>query len=51
MSARDDILALQSRIGESIIRQQAMMDRRLFGLLANGHPLVREFRHRGAGCG
>ena len=40
MSARDDILALQARMGESIVGQERMVERLLLGLLANGHLLV-----------
>lgn len=40
MTARDDILALGQRIGRSIIGQDAMVERLLLGLLANGHLLV-----------
>ncbi|KQV81929.1 MoxR family ATPase [Rhizobium sp. Root1220] len=40
MTARDDILALGQRIGQSIIGQDAMVERLLLGLLANGHLLV-----------
>jgi MoxR-like ATPase len=40
MTARDDILALGKRIGQSIIGQDAMVERLLIGLLANGHLLV-----------
>jgi len=40
MSARDDVLALQSRMGESVIGQEAMVERLLLGLLADGHLLV-----------
>jgi MoxR-like ATPase len=40
MAARDDILALGKRIGQSIIGQEAMVERLLLGLLANGHLLV-----------
>ncbi|MEK1888775.1 MAG: MoxR family ATPase [Phyllobacterium sp.] len=40
MSARDDILALGKRIGESIIGQDTMVERLLLGLIANGHLLV-----------
>ncbi|TCU08398.1 AAA family ATPase [Rhizobium sullae] len=40
MSARDDILQLGQRIGKSIIGQEAMVERLLLGLLANGHLLV-----------
>jgi MoxR-like ATPase len=40
MTARDDILALGQRIGQSIIGQEAMVERLLLGLLANGHLLV-----------
>ncbi|WP_426122201.1 AAA family ATPase [Pararhizobium sp. PWRC1-1] len=40
MTARDDILALGKRIGQSIIGQEEMVERLLLGLLANGHLLV-----------
>lgn len=40
MTARDDILALRKRIGQSIIGQEEMVERLLLGLLANGHLLV-----------
>jgi len=40
MTARDDIIALGKRIGQSIIGQDAMVERLLLGLLANGHLLV-----------
>jgi len=40
MTARDDITLLGKHIGESIIGQQAMVERLLLGLLANGHLLV-----------
>ncbi|WP_349962382.1 MoxR family ATPase [Rhizobium sp. ZPR3] len=40
MAARDDILALGKRIGQSIIGQEGMVERLLLGLLANGHLLV-----------
>ncbi|HEY7041101.1 MAG TPA: MoxR family ATPase [Methylomirabilota bacterium] len=40
MSARDSLLELKTRMGESIIGQEAMIERLLLGLLANGHLLV-----------
>ena len=40
MSARDDFLALQARMGESIVGQARMIERLLLGLLADGHLLV-----------
>ncbi|NSZ66943.1 MoxR family ATPase (plasmid) [Agrobacterium tumefaciens] len=40
MTARDDILQLGKRIGQSIIGQEQMVERLLLGLLANGHLLV-----------
>ncbi|EJT01972.1 MoxR family ATPase [Rhizobium sp. CCGE 510] len=40
MTARDDIIALGKRIGQSIIGQDQMVERLLLGLLANGHLLV-----------
>lgn len=39
-SARDDILALQARMGASIVGQSRMIERLLLGLLADGHLLV-----------
>ena len=40
MSARDEVLALQQRMGKSIVGQQHMVERLLLGLLADGHLLV-----------
>jgi MoxR-like ATPase len=40
MTARDDILDLGRRIGQSIIGQDTMVERLLLGLLSNGHLLV-----------
>ena len=40
MSIHDDILALGKRMGQSIVGQEQMIERLLFGLLANGHILV-----------
>ncbi|WER45471.1 MoxR family ATPase [Cupriavidus sp. WKF15] len=40
MSNRDDVLALQRRMGEAIVGQQHMIERLLLGLLADGHLLV-----------
>ncbi len=40
MGARDEILALQARMGESIVGQERMIERLLLGLLADGHLLV-----------
>jgi len=40
MSARDQILVLQKRMGESIIGQQHIIERLILGLLANGNLLV-----------
>ncbi|MDK3026173.1 MoxR family ATPase [Cupriavidus taiwanensis] len=40
MSTRDEVLALQQRMGESIVGQQRMIERLLLGLLADGHLLV-----------
>jgi MoxR-like ATPase len=40
MSARDDVLLLKARMGESIIGQERMIERLLLGLLADGHLLV-----------
>jgi len=40
MSARDQMLALQKRMGESIIGQQHIIERLILGLLANGNLLV-----------
>src|SRR5262245_45064036 len=40
MAARDQILELKRRIGESIIGQEAVIDRLLVALLANGNVLM-----------
>jgi len=40
MSARDEILTLQARMGASVIGQARMIERLLLGLLADGHLLV-----------
>ena len=40
MSARDQILDLKQRMGRSIIGQEAIIERLLIGLLANGNLLV-----------
>ncbi|SLN37589.1 ATPase family associated with various cellular activities (AAA) [Pseudoruegeria aquimaris] len=40
MSAREQIEALKGRMGQSIIGQEAVIDRLLIGLLANGNLLV-----------
>lgn len=40
MAARDDIVALGKRIGQSIIGQDEMVERLILGLLSNGHLLV-----------
>jgi MoxR-like ATPase len=40
MSAHDAIVALKARMGESIVGQEAMIERLLLGLLANGNLLV-----------
>jgi len=40
MSAREDVLALKSRMAESVIGQETMIERLLLGLLADGHLLV-----------
>jgi MoxR-like ATPase len=40
VSARDEVLKLQNRIGQTIIGQEAMIERLLLGLLANGNLLV-----------
>ena len=40
MSAREAVLDLQKRMGESIIGQEALIERMLLGLLADGHLLV-----------
>jgi len=40
MSARDSVLALKAKMAESIIGQEAMIERLLLGLLANGNLLV-----------
>jgi MoxR-like ATPase len=39
-SAREAILDLKARMGQSIIGQEAMVERLLLGLIANGHLLV-----------
>lgn len=40
MSARDDVLQLKARMGQSIVGQERMIERLLLGLLADGHLLV-----------
>jgi MoxR-like ATPase len=40
MSARDQVLALQKRMGESIIGQAHIIERLIIGLLSNGNLLV-----------
>jgi len=40
VAARDDVLKLQSRIGETIVGQKGMIERLILGLLANGNLLV-----------
>ena len=40
MSAHDSILELQTRMGQSIIGQEAIIERLLLGLLCNGNLLV-----------
>jgi MoxR-like ATPase len=40
MSVRDDVLGLKARMAQSIIGQEAMIERLILGLLANGHLLV-----------
>ncbi|VVE07673.1 AAA family ATPase [Pandoraea iniqua] len=40
MSYHDDVLLLQQAMGEAIVGQQAMIERLLLGMLANGHLLV-----------
>jgi MoxR-like ATPase len=40
VSARDDVRALQKRMGESVVGQETMIERLLLGLLADGHLLV-----------
>lgn len=40
LSAREQIQALQARMGEAIIGQQAVIERLVIGLLANGNLLV-----------
>ena len=40
MSARDDILALQTRIGRSVLGQDEVVRQVLLGLLGNGHVLL-----------
>jgi MoxR-like ATPase len=39
-TTRDSILQLQQRIGETVLGQEAMIERLLIGLLANGNLLV-----------
>jgi MoxR-like ATPase len=40
MASRESILQLQKRIGETVLGQEAMIERLLIGLLANGNLLV-----------
>jgi hypothetical protein len=40
MSARDQVLALRKRIGESFIGQEHIIERLLIGVLSNGNLLV-----------
>ncbi|WP_274628153.1 AAA family ATPase [Arvimicrobium flavum] len=40
MTSRDDIAALGKRINQSIVGQEAMVERMLLGLLSNGHLLI-----------
>ncbi len=40
MSARDQILDLKARMGQSIIGQSDVIERLIIGLLANGNLLV-----------
>jgi MoxR-like ATPase len=40
MASRDSILELKKRVGESIIGQEAVIDRLLIALLADGHVLM-----------
>ena len=40
MAARDSILELQKQIGQTVLGQEAMIERLLIGLLANGNLLV-----------
>ena len=39
-AARDSVLNLQKLIGETVLGQEAMIERLIIGLLANGHLLV-----------
>ncbi|MDH7787237.1 MoxR-like ATPase [Ochrobactrum sp. 19YEA23] len=40
MTARDDILKLGDRVGQSVIGQKQMVERLLLGVISNGHILV-----------
>ncbi|MFD1793374.1 AAA family ATPase [Ochrobactrum teleogrylli] len=40
MAARDDILKLGERVGQSVIGQEQMVERLLLGVISNGHILV-----------
>src|ERR1700748_680189 len=40
MATRDSLLELQTRMGETVLGQEAMIERLLIGLLANGNLLV-----------
>ena len=39
-AAQDSILALQKLVGETVLGQEAMIERLVIGLLANGHLLI-----------
>jgi MoxR-like ATPase len=47
MTPRDTILDLKARMGRSIIGQEAIIERLLIGLLANGNLLVEGLRSPG----
>src|ERR1700721_469046 len=40
MTARESVLDLQQHIGKTVLGQEAMIERLIIGLLANGHLLV-----------
>jgi len=40
IAARDSVLNLQKLVGETVLGQEAMIERLIIGLLANGHLLV-----------
>ena len=40
MTARDDILELGKRVGQSVVGQETMIERLLLGILSDGHLLV-----------